>query len=51
MRFAADPQHLAIYTGETIIHAYEAVGRCCEHRLSSMWKARIVRLYRFAGVE
>lgn len=50
MRFASDPQHIAIYAGETIIHAYEAAGRCCEHRLSSMWAARIVRVYRFRGV-
>ena len=51
MRFATDPQHLAITTGDTIIHAYETVGQCCEHRLSSMWAARIVRVYRFRGIE
>ncbi len=50
MRFASDPQHLAICAGETIIHAYEHVGQCCEHRLSSMWAARIVRVYRFRGM-
>lgn len=47
MRFASDPQHLAICAGDTIIHAYESVGQCCEHRLSSLWAARIVRVYRF----
>ena len=41
MRFASEPQHLAICAGETIIHAYEAAGLCCEHRLSSLWAARI----------
>ena len=51
MRFASDPQHLAICAGETIIHAYETVGQCCEHRLSSTWEARIVRVYRFRGVQ
>ena len=52
MRFASDPQHLAILTDQqTIIHAYESVGICCEHRLSSMWAARIVRVYRFRGIE
>jgi cell wall-associated NlpC family hydrolase len=51
MRFASDPQHLAICTGEGIIHAYESVGLCCEHRLSSLWAARIVRVYRFRGIE
>ena len=51
MRFSSDPQHLAICAGETIIHAYESVGQCCEHRLSSLWAARIVRVYRFRGIE
>jgi cell wall-associated NlpC family hydrolase len=51
MRFVSDPQHLAICAGDTIIHAYESVGTCCEHRLSSMWAARIVRVYRFVEVE
>ncbi len=50
MRFASEPQHLAICAGETIIHAYEAAGLCCEHRLSSLWEARIVRVYRFRGM-
>ena len=50
MRFASEPQHLAICAGDTIIHAYEAAGLCCEHRLSSLWAARIVRVYRFRGI-
>ena len=50
MRFASEPQHLAICAGDTIIHAYEAAGLCCEHRLSSLWAARIVRVYRFRGM-
>lgn len=50
MRFARDPQHLAICAGETILHAYESVGVCCEHRLSRGWAARIVRVYRFRGI-
>jgi cell wall-associated NlpC family hydrolase len=49
MRFKDDPQHLAIYTGNTIIHAYESVGICCEHMLSNRWAARIVRVYQFVG--
>lgn len=51
LRFAGDPQHLAIDAGETMIHAYASVGKCCEHRLSLPWAARIVRVYRFAGVD
>lgn len=51
MRFDTEPQHLAVLTGETIIHAYSNVGKVCEHRLSAVWAARIVRVYRFRGVE
>ena len=51
MRFATDPQHLAIFTGNTIIHAHEASGRVVEHVLSPVWAARIVAVYRFRGVE
>lgn len=47
MRFAKEPQHVAIFTGDTIIHSYEAVGKVCEHRLDSVWAKRIVRIYRF----
>ena len=51
MRFATDPQHLAIFTGNTIIHAHEASGRVVEHVLSPVWAARIVAVYRFRDVE
>ena len=47
MRFAGEPQHLAICAGETIIHSYSQVGKVCEHRLADVWRARIVRIYRF----
>lgn len=46
MRFKADPQHLALLAGETIIHAYEDAGKVVEHRLDTRWRARIVRVYR-----
>lgn len=49
MRFKTDPQHLAIWTGRTIIHAYEGSGKCCEHVMDDAWRARIVRIYRFRG--
>ena len=50
-RFNGEPQHLAILTDEgTIIHAYEPVGRCCEHLMTPGWAWRIVRVYRFIGV-
>lgn len=48
MRFHREPQHLAIYTErDTIIHGYEGVTIVCEHRMSSDWVKRIVRVYRF----
>lgn len=50
MRFTGEPQHLAVYTGENIIHAYQAVGRVVEHILDDKWRRRIVRAYRFKGV-
>ena len=46
MRFKTDPQHLALFAGETIIHAYESAGKVAEHRLDTRWRARIVRVYR-----
>ena len=50
MRFATDPQHLAIFTGNTIIHAYAAAGKVVEHLQSPVWMSRIVAVYRFRGV-
>lgn len=47
MRFAGEPQHLAILTADnTIVHAYAAIERVCEQRLAQVWAARIVRVYR-----
>jgi cell wall-associated NlpC family hydrolase len=51
MRFTGEPQHVAIFTGENLIHAYEAIGRVVEHRLDDRWRKRIVRAYRFRGLE
>jgi cell wall-associated NlpC family hydrolase len=47
MRFAAEPQHLAILAGSSIIHAYEHHGRVIEHRYADVWRARTVAAYRF----
>jgi cell wall-associated NlpC family hydrolase len=46
MRFLKAPQHLAIYAGATIIHAWDDAGMVCEHTLDATWRARIVRVYR-----
>ena len=50
MRFAREMQHVAICSGETVIHSYEAVGKVCEHRLDDVWIRRIVRVYRVRGL-
>ena len=46
MKFSSEPTHIAVFTGETIIHAYEQAGKVCEHGLDADWKARIVASYR-----
>jgi cell wall-associated NlpC family hydrolase len=51
MRIKSDPQHLAICTGIGVIHAYADVGKCCEHDFDQKWLSRIVRVYRFRGVQ
>lgn len=50
MRFTGEPQHLAVYTGDTIVHAYQSIGRVVEHGLDAKWRRRIVRVYRFRGM-
>ena len=48
MRFAEEPQHLGMLTErdpDYVIHAAEK--GVVEHRLDSVWRARIVRVYRF----
>ena len=50
MHFTGEPQHLAMFTGENIIHAYEHAGRVVEHILDAKWRRRIVAVYRFRGM-
>lgn len=47
MKFTSEPQHVALCAGETLIHAYEAVGKVCEHGFSDEWRDRVVRVYEF----
>lgn len=46
MRIKKEPQHIAIYTGGTIVHSYSGVGRVVEHDLDVAWRRRIMRIYR-----
>lgn len=41
------PRHLAIFTGESIIHAYEDIGFCVEHRFTDEWRRRVRAAYRY----
>ena len=50
MRFSVGPQHLAIFTGNTLIHAYAVAATVCEHDFTPKWAARVVAIYRFVGV-
>ncbi len=50
LSFGGEPQHLAISAGTTLIHAWETIGRVCEHRFDARWRSRVVQVYRFAGV-
>jgi cell wall-associated NlpC family hydrolase len=50
MRFGTEPQHLAICAGDTIIHSYSRVGKVVEHNFSPVWRARVVKAYRFKEV-
>jgi cell wall-associated NlpC family hydrolase len=51
MHFGGEPQHIAIFSGQTIIHSWQGPGKVCEHRMDDVWVKRIVRVYRFVGVE
>lgn len=54
MRFEHElrSRHLGIIGhNNTLIHAYAAVRKVCEHRIDDEWKRRIVSAWRFTGVE
>lgn len=50
MRFTSEPQHIAICTGDAIIHAYESAGCVVEHVLSDVWQRRIFAVYRLIEI-
>jgi hypothetical protein len=54
MRIASDPQHFALLVQDEpprIIHAYAQARRVTEHGLDHTWTSRIVRAYRFRGID
>jgi len=50
-RFARDLQHIGIYTGRNIIHAYEPRGECVEHGYCKKWENRHVLSFRFLAFD
>jgi hypothetical protein len=54
MRFEREPQHFGVISSLEplrMIHAYQQVGRVAEHGIDVKWKRRILRYYRFRGLE
>lgn len=56
MRIKTAPQHIAIHAGQVrghdyIIHGSSEHGKVCIHRLCDVWGARVMRVYRFEGME
>lgn len=47
MAFDAEPHHVALYTGDTIIHAYASVRRCVEQPMVDAWWSKVHGVYRF----
>lgn len=46
-RLVRDLQHMGIYTGRNIIHAWQPRGRVVEHRYCDKWQARQGLVFRF----
>ena len=46
MRFGREPQHVAIWTGDSVIHTNARCGMVVEHSLDRKWENRIVRTWR-----
>lgn len=47
MSFGGEPHHIAIYAGETLIHAYASVRRCVEQPMVKAWWDLVRGIYRF----
>jgi NlpC/P60 family putative phage cell wall peptidase len=53
MRFTQDPQHFALIAAVypwRILHAYAQARRVVEHALDNVWRARVMRAYRYRGI-
>lgn len=50
-RPSSHPRHVAIYTGQTIIHIDAVYDKCIEHRFTPEWRAKVKRFYRYRGID
>lgn len=54
MRFEKEPQHFGLLVEREpmrMIHAWASARKVAEHDVDTLWRSRIVRAYRFRGVE
>jgi cell wall-associated NlpC family hydrolase len=51
LNFANNSQHLAIYTGTSIIHADANIKKVVEHLLDEQWHGKLAAKYNFAHFE
>lgn len=51
MSIGGRPQHVGLLTGPAmLLHAYQGVGRCVEHRIDDRWWQSVCGAYQFPGV-
>jgi cell wall-associated NlpC family hydrolase len=50
MRWNKEAAHVAIYTGETLIHSYERMGRVVEHSFRGRWPRFVDSFWGLPGV-
>ena len=50
IRWSKDLAHLALYTGSTIIHAYEKRKQVIEHGFRGKWLERVAGVWLLPGV-
>lgn len=50
-KFLREPQHLAVYSGGMLIHAYQQVGKVVENSFDDTWRKRLVACYSLRGIQ
>lgn len=50
MTYDVEPTHVAIFAGDTIIHATAQMRKCVEHSFTEDWKLKVAFCYRYPGL-